>query len=107
MNGNPIFVALSFHVVRGLLSASTNDQQLVAFKRNVHFPFQAFSKEVWVKQHRAGRLDLIHPPLRSAALQLERVKSRPHVRKAVVDQCQFGLCDPLTAKLYRKLFLWM
>ena len=79
-----------------------NDQELVAFKRDVHFPFWAFSKEVWVKQHRAGRLVLLEQPLRSAALQLECMKSRPHVHKAVVDQCQFGLCDPLTEKLYRK-----
>eukprot|EP00438_Fugacium_kawagutii_P036583 Skav211980 [mRNA] locus=scaffold1330:227534:232974:- [translate_table: standard] len=81
---------------------SLNDPEMVAFKRDVHFPFWTFCREVWVKQHRAGRLVLLEQPLRSAALKLACMESRPCVFKAVVDQCQFGLCDPMTKKFYKK-----
>lgn len=68
-----------------------NDASAVEFKRSLHMPFWEFCARVWAKQHRAGRLVL-----------LDCVRNREHVLRAVVDQCRFGLCDPVNQRLYRK-----
>ena len=77
-------------------------KDLLEFKRALHMPFWTFSAKVWKKQHAAGRLVLLEQPLRSAALSLDCMRDRPAVFRAVVDQCQFELKDPMTSKLYRK-----
>ena len=79
-----------------------NPQDLVELKRAIHMPFWLFSRAVWDKQHKTGRLVLLEQPLRSAALRLECMASRPSVFRAVVDQCCFGLKDPVSGKFYRK-----
>ena len=77
-------------------------KDLLELKRALHMPFWTFSSKVWRKQHAAGRLVLLEQPLRSAALLLDCMRDRPSVFRAVVDQCQFELKDPMTHKLYRK-----
>ena len=79
-----------------------NPKETVDLKRAIHMPFWMFSRAVWDKQHKAGRLVLLEQPLRSAALKLECMASRPSVFRAVVDQCCFGLKDPESGKLFRK-----
>ena len=79
-----------------------NDAVVVDFKRAMHMPFWIFCAKVWKKQDDAGRLVLLEQPLRSAALQLGCMSRRSHVFRAIVDQCQFDLRDPLNHKLFRK-----
>ena len=79
-----------------------NHPEVVDMKRAIHMPFWTFSAKVWKRQNRAGRLVLLEQPLLSAALKLPCMLERSDVHRAVVDQCRFGLKDPLSSLLFRK-----
>ena len=65
--------------------------------------FVEVSKDVWAPQDEGGRLVLLEQPALSEALNLEYMKAREHVVKAVVAQCAFGLKDLENGKPRRKL----
>ena len=50
----------------------------------------------------AGRLAMLEQPVQSRAFDLEWMKERDQVNRAVVHHCAFGLRDPENGKPYRK-----
>ena len=67
--------------------------------RKRHLPFWKLAREVWDIQQQAGRLCLTEQPLGSEALETKYMVEREPVE---VDQCMFGLKDPVSQLLYRK-----
>ena len=60
-------------------------------RRRLQLTLWKLSKDVWAAQDEGGRLVLLEQPALSEALNLEYMKAREHVVKAVVAQCAFGL----------------
>ena len=81
---------------------SLNDPVKVAEKQEEHRPLWTFTRRVWNAQDRRGGLVLTEQPHTSLALQLPEMQARPHLCRAIRDQCQDGLCDPVSRKPYRK-----
>ncbi|CAK8990551.1 Uncharacterized protein SCF082_LOCUS2283 [Durusdinium trenchii] len=70
--------------------------------RRKQLPFWKLGREVWDIQDSEGRLCLTEQPDGSEALETKYMIQRPTVYRVVVDQCVFGLKDPVSHKLYRK-----
>ena len=71
-------------------------------ERRQHLPFWKFARDVWDRQDAGGRLVLIENPSRSEAWDLRYMRERPTVHRVLVDQCMFGLHDPVSNLLYQK-----
>ena len=78
------------------------DFEKVEEKRRQHLPFWKFTNEVWELQTKNHRLALTEQPSTSEALSLRYMTERSQVHRVVIDQCQFGLADPISQKLFRK-----
>ena len=70
--------------------------------RREQMPFWRMTKEVWDIQNEEGRLCLTEQPEGSEALETRPMVERDPLYRVVVDQCQFGLKDPVSHRLYRK-----
>eukprot|EP00435_Cladocopium_sp_Y103_P053936 s805_g17.t1 len=70
--------------------------------RRGHLPFWRLARKVWDKQTQGGRLALTEQPEQSEALETNYMTGREQVNRVVVDQCMFGLRDPVSKKLYKK-----
>lgn len=78
------------------------DFEKVEEKRRQHLPFWKFTQEVWEMQTENHRLALTEQPSTSEALSLKYMTERSELHRVVVDQCQFGLADPVSRKWFRK-----
>ncbi|CAE6971831.1 unnamed protein product [Symbiodinium sp. CCMP2456] len=58
--------------------------------------------EVWNLQVAGRRLVMVEQPVQSRAFELEWMRDREDVVRAVVHQCAFGLKDPENQRPYRK-----
>ena len=79
-----------------------NDQDVVMWKRLMSFHLWEFTRKVWDLQTSRGKLCLTEQPWLSKALELKVMAERPHLHRAIVDQCQFELRDPENQKPMRK-----
>ena len=70
--------------------------------RRTHLPFWKLTKELWDIQDEGQRLVLTEQPVGSEALNLKYMSRREQVYRVVVDQCRFGLKDPVSGKRYKK-----
>ena len=70
--------------------------------RRRHLPFWKVSREIWDIQEEGNRMVLTEQPVMSEALKLKYMSTRRHVYRVVVDQCRFGLKDPVSGKWYKK-----
>ena len=70
--------------------------------RRKQLPFWKLGREVWDIQDGEGRLCLTEQPEGSEALETKYMIRRAMIYRVVVDQCVFGLKDPVSHKLYRK-----
>ena len=70
--------------------------------RREQMPFWRMTKEVWDIQNEEGRLCLTEQLEGSEALETRPMVERDPLYRVVVDQCQFGLKDPVSHRLYRK-----
>ena len=70
--------------------------------RKRHLPFWRLAREIWDVQQREGRLCLTEQPLGSEALETKYMMERHPMYRVEVDQCMFGLRDPVSQLLYRK-----
>eukprot|EP00435_Cladocopium_sp_Y103_P012273 s3261_g3.t1 len=70
--------------------------------RKSHLPFWRLARQIWDKQTRGGRLALTEQPEQSEALETSYMTGREQLYRVVVDQCEFGLKDPVSHKFYRK-----
>ena len=72
--------------------------------RKWHRPFWRLARQIWDKQTRGGGLAVTEQPEQSEALELSYVymTGREDLYRVVVDQCEFGLKDPVSHKFYRK-----
>lgn len=70
--------------------------------RRQHLPFWRLARKVWDKQTKGGRLALTEQPEQSEALETSYMAGREEVYRVVLDQCEFGLRDPVSHKLYKK-----
>lgn len=71
-------------------------------QRRQHLPFWRLARKVWDVQTRGGRLALTEQPDGSEALELNYMTGREQLHRVVVDQCEFGLKDPVSHKWYKK-----
>ena len=76
-----------------------NDQDVVVWKRLMSVHPWEFTRAVWDLQTSKGGLRLTEQPWLSKALELQIMTSRPHLHRAVIDQCAFGLKIPETISL--------
>eukprot|EP00435_Cladocopium_sp_Y103_P025154 s849_g6.t1 len=70
--------------------------------RKGHLPYWKMTREIWDSQTREGRLALTEQPEGSEALDTNYMTGRDPLYRVVVDQCVFGLKDPVSHKFYRK-----
>lgn len=70
--------------------------------RKRQLPFWKLAREIWDIQTREGRLCLTEQPDGSEALETIYMVGRELLYRIVVDQCMFGLKDPVSEKWYRK-----
>jgi len=70
--------------------------------RQADIPLWRFCREVWDEQDKHGRLALTENPLQSAALTMDFMMERPHLHRAKVPQCAFGLKDVISGKPHQK-----
>jgi hypothetical protein len=78
------------------------DMEALAEKRRLHLPFWKLVADIWEEQTRHGRLAMTEQPETSEALNLSYMLNRKEVHRVIVDQCQFGLKDPVSHLFYRK-----
>ena len=71
-------------------------------KEDWHLPFWKLVADIWEEQTRHGRLAMTEQPETSEALNLSYMLNRKEVHRVIVDQCQFGLKDPVSHLFYRK-----
>ena len=76
---------------------------LIWEKRAEHLPLWRFVRRVWDHRQARGRLVITEQPRDARSLELSLMVTRPGLVSAVVAQCRFGLRDPETLRLYRKL----
>ena len=79
-----------------------NDPEVVAWKRLMAFHLWNFTRRVWDSQTARGKLCMTEQPWLSKALELRVMATRPHLHRALIDQCAFGLADPNNGKPMRK-----
>ena len=79
-----------------------NDQDVVVWKRLMSYHLWEFTRKVWDLQTSKGNLCLTEQPWLSKALELQIMTSRPHLHRAIIDQCAFKLRDPENKKPMRK-----
>ena len=79
-----------------------NDPVKVAEKQEEHRTLRHLTRRVGNAQDRRGGLALTEQPHTSLALQLPGMQARPHLCRAIRDQCQDGLCDPVSRKPHRE-----
>ena len=79
-----------------------NDPAAVAKLRAMHRVFFEFLKKAWTKQCLYNALALSEQPQAAASLQLDEMLSRPSVCRVLVNQCAYGLSDPVSRKPYHK-----
>ena len=70
--------------------------------RQADIPLWRFCREVWDEQDKHGRLALTENPFQSAALTMDFMMERPHLHRAKVPQCAFGLKDVISGKPHQK-----
>eukprot|EP00435_Cladocopium_sp_Y103_P008145 s2059_g2.t1 len=70
--------------------------------RQADIPLWRFCRQVWDEQDKHGRLALTENPHQSAALTMDFMESRPHLHRAKVPQCAFGLKDVESGKPHQK-----
>eukprot|EP00435_Cladocopium_sp_Y103_P015241 s2361_g3.t1 len=70
--------------------------------RQADIPLWRFCRAVWDEQDKNGRLALTENPHQSAALTMDFMESRPHLHRAKVPQCAFGLKDVVSGKPHQK-----
>ena len=78
------------------------DTEKVMLKRKEDLVHWRFVREVWDLQDGAGRLVMTENPWQSEALRLTFMESRPHLHRAKVAQCRFGLKDVISGKPHQK-----
>lgn len=81
---------------------SINDPAVVVWKRLMAFHLWEFTRKVWDLQTSKGGLCLTEQPWLSKALELQVMASRPHLHRALIDQCAFELRDPGNNRPMRK-----
>ena len=79
-----------------------NDQAVVVWKRLMSYHLWEFTRKVWDLQTAKGGLCLTEQPWLSKALELQVMTRRPHLHRAIIDQCAFKLQDPENKKPMRK-----
>lgn len=70
--------------------------------RRLHLPFWKMSREIWDEQNKDRRLVLTEQPQMSEALNLKYMQGRDDTWRVLVDQCKFGLKDPVSKLFYKK-----
>eukprot|EP00435_Cladocopium_sp_Y103_P017212 s2419_g4.t1 len=70
--------------------------------RSQHLPFWRLARKLWDKQNSGGRLVMTEQPDQSEALDTSYMTGREDLHRVVVDQCEFGLKDPVSGKYYKK-----
>ena len=78
------------------------DMEALAEKRRLQLPFWKLVADIWEEQTKQGRLAMTEQPETSEALNLSYMLNRKEVHRVIVDQCQFGLKDPVSHLFYRK-----
>lgn len=78
------------------------DMEALAEKRRLQLPFWKLVADIWEEQTKHGRLAMTEQPETSEALNLSYMLNRKEVHRVIVDQCQFGLKDPVSHLFYRK-----
>jgi hypothetical protein len=79
------------------------DSDILWERRAEHFPLWKFVRKVWDHRTSRGRLVLTDQPRDARSLDLACMETRPGLASATVAQCRFGLKDPASGLLYRKL----
>ena len=79
-----------------------NDPEVVAELRNADLCFWFFTARIWERQCAGYRLVLTEQPEKSKALLLPCMLNRRNVHRVLVDQCMFGLVDPVSKLPMRK-----
>ena len=80
----------------------TTDKEKMMEKRKEDLVHWRFVRVVWDLQDGEGRMVMTENPWQSEALKLTFMKSRPHLHRAKVAQCQFGLKDVISGKPHQK-----
>lgn len=70
--------------------------------RKEHLPFWQLTRDLWELQDSEGRWVMTEQPATSEALDLSYMRERSNLHRVVLDQCMFGLKDPISHKAYRK-----
>eukprot|EP00435_Cladocopium_sp_Y103_P034992 s364_g9.t1 len=78
------------------------DFEKLASLRDEHIPFWQLTRDLWEIQDSEGRWVVTEQPSTSEALELSYMTERPNLHRVVLDQCMFGLKDPVSGKGYRK-----
>ncbi len=71
-------------------------------EREADIPLWRFCREVWDEQDKQGRFVLMENPAQSEAWNLDFMQARPHLYRAKVPQCAFGLRDVINGKPHQK-----
>lgn len=70
--------------------------------RQEHLPFWQLTRDLWELQDSEGRWVMTEQPATSEALDLSYMRERSNLHRVILDQCMFGLKDPISHKAYRK-----
>lgn len=76
------------------------DKVMVARQEDI--PLWRFCREVWDEQDSGSRLVLVENPAQSEAWNLDMMRDRPHLHRAKIPQCAFGLKDVVSGKPHQK-----
>ena len=76
------------------------DKVMVARQEDI--PLWRFCREVWDEQDSGSRLVLVENPAQSEAWNLDMMRNRPHLHRAKIPQCAFGLKDVVSGKPHQK-----
>ncbi|CAE7731049.1 RE2 [Symbiodinium sp. CCMP2592] len=71
-------------------------------RRRQQLPLWKMLGDIWALQVRGRRLALVEQPAQSRAFELEWMREREDVTRAVVHLCRFGLRDPENHKPFKK-----
>ena len=80
----------------------SKDEDKLMQQRKEDLVHWRFVRTVWDLQDGSGRLVITENPWQSEALKLTFMQQRPHLHRAKVAQCQFGLKDVISGRPHQK-----